>query len=578
MKKSLLFAVALAATTSVFAQKAQTMAAKVEMPSIASFNRGAFNGIAKPAVALNMNAPLRTFATGMYYNRPVGTYYYPTSGVTYLIVPPFTPLTYRNQSTNPSSTEWHINGETLTAEDGVQANGDLTVTYNKILDGYLNYLPALISGADSFAIGDGNGSTYTNGVIQANSTDYLSYLDLGTIGGYYQCFSVSATDPQGEEYAFGTKSSTVYRVTEQGDTVYNTYHENGIMQIFDKPAAPLYLSNIVIPGCTSSPDSLAISGDGVLTLTIVPLDTTATTFAGMLASEPLATWTCSANDVSYGSIRTLVGTEEAGNLRKIRSAQFTFSEKQTVLGQQTTVPVLIDQPFAIEVKGFAGDSVNCGFGLADNGSNLPEYTITYQTYNSYSDMDGYASARGRYSGGYYSYQCPIWLVGYMDVVRVDTTDSYNVLTAPADGGAAVNGVGVGALAYTNEDLADTTTGEWNETYDIVQADGSEAPDWITYSVDKNNVYNGQAIITVNATASTEKRSAILYLENTLTGVRSADPIYVLQNTNLADGISAATIENVKAEKDNRIFNLAGQQVTKAYKGVVIKNGKKFVQK
>lgn len=41
------------------------------------------------------------------------------------------------------------------------------------------------------------------------------------------------------------------------------------------------------------------------------------------------------------------------------------------------------------------------------------------------------------------------------------------------------------------------------------------------------------------------------------------------------------IENVATEavkKDNRIFNLAGQQVGKDYKGIVIKNGKKMIQK
>ena len=43
----------------------------------------------------------------------------------------------------------------------------------------------------------------------------------------------------------------------------------------------------------------------------------------------------------------------------------------------------------------------------------------------------------------------------------------------------------------------------------------------------------------------------------------------------------AGIENVATEavkKDNRIFNLAGQQVGKDYKGIVIKNGKKMIQK
>ena len=34
----------------------------------------------------------------------------------------------------------------------------------------------------------------------------------------------------------------------------------------------------------------------------------------------------------------------------------------------------------------------------------------------------------------------------------------------------------------------------------------------------------------------------------------------------------------EAAKNASVYNLAGQKVTKAYKGVVIKNGKKMIQK
>ena len=45
--------------------------------------------------------------------------------------------------------------------------------------------------------------------------------------------------------------------------------------------------------------------------------------------------------------------------------------------------------------------------------------------------------------------------------------------------------------------------------------------------------------------------------------------------NTTTGIS--NIENVKLQ-DGKCFNLAGQQVAKGYKGIVIKNGKKMVIK
>ena len=47
-------------------------------------------------------------------------------------------------------------------------------------------------------------------------------------------------------------------------------------------------------------------------------------------------------------------------------------------------------------------------------------------------------------------------------------------------------------------------------------------------------------------------------------------------TTTATGISK--VENLEVAKDGKCFNLAGQQVGKGYKGIVIKNGKKVVVK
>ena len=47
-------------------------------------------------------------------------------------------------------------------------------------------------------------------------------------------------------------------------------------------------------------------------------------------------------------------------------------------------------------------------------------------------------------------------------------------------------------------------------------------------------------------------------------------------TTTPTGISK--VENLEVAKDGKCFNLAGQQVGKNYKGVVIKNGKKMVIK
>lgn len=66
--------------------------------------------------------------------------------------------------------------------------------------------------------------------------------------------------------------------------------------------------------------------------------------------------------------------------------------------------------------------------------------------------------------------------------------------------------------------------------------------------------------------------------NVVNGQGYATPFYVNSYfTPLANGIAGVTVKAEKAA-DNRIFNLAGQQVSKDYKGVVIQNGVKKLQK
>lgn len=66
--------------------------------------------------------------------------------------------------------------------------------------------------------------------------------------------------------------------------------------------------------------------------------------------------------------------------------------------------------------------------------------------------------------------------------------------------------------------------------------------------------------------------------NVVNGQVYATPFYVNSYfTPLATGIAGVTVKAEKAA-DNRIFNLAGQQVSKDYKGVVIQNGVKKLQK
>ena len=56
------------------------------------------------------------------------------------------------------------------------------------------------------------------------------------------------------------------------------------------------------------------------------------------------------------------------------------------------------------------------------------------------------------------------------------------------------------------------------------------------------------------------------------------PIWCFSQSVTTTAIGISKVENLKVAQDGKCFNLAGQQVGKNYKGVVIKNGKKMVIK
>ena len=60
-------------------------------------------------------------------------------------------------------------------------------------------------------------------------------------------------------------------------------------------------------------------------------------------------------------------------------------------------------------------------------------------------------------------------------------------------------------------------------------------------------------------------------------MQKVSEIFIIEVTESED-TGIADIKAAKGLNDSRLFNLAGQQVSKNYKGVVIMNGKKLINK
>ena len=93
---------------------------------------------------------------------------------------------------------------------------------------------------------------------------------------------------------------------------------------------------------------------------------------------------------------------------------------------------------------------------------------------------------------------------------------------------------------------------------------------------------GEASFTVYNQWNVAVSDLVAGAKYTLTGMGSvyntSNQLYLISFDKTADPTGINAVEAAKTLQNGAIYNVAGQQVTKSYKGLVIKNGKKVVQK
>jgi hypothetical protein len=110
---------------------------------------------------------------------------------------------------------------------------------------------------------------------------------------------------------------------------------------------------------------------------------------------------------------------------------------------------------------------------------------------------------------------------------------------------------------------------WSPTYELKAADGKNFDIFVTVGDFKKAAKNG----TDAYVDGEHHKGAVTF--NIYNECKLAHA-YVLLEDNTPTNISNALV--APAAKNAPVYNLAGQQVDASYKGVVIKNGKKYVQK
>ncbi len=608
MKKVLLLAVAAMMATSGFAQK---------MKESRTFNQRQFLPRLEQKMTMRTEttraaSPARSAADGLYYLRPEGSFWlgWDLQGMGYapsmVLVAPWDETPFINMATDPTRTEWGI--ETASGKVSLQDEADEANNLPFSLPPMsMYYCPTLYTGDGSNQWDLSQNSVY----YQRMSTDYTTRILTDSVT-TFKASDDHAAYPYGGTYYGPIASwglftdnmfgSGIMEETDDKGTVLYTYTSYRAEQYFGKPQAPLYIENIYASGSTFTKP---IKEGGKIYCHICGVKDQEErwgTFKVADMDNIIATFVCEPEDTID------FVTEDERNGIKIYEGTCKFTNKQPgPFGNMVEKPVVVDQEFALAFTGFESDLVD--FGIYGLRIPLEDETV------------GQGVAWGVWNDGeeqYVQYSAPIamncgitgMLVKYNTEIFVNketgeplplTEVRLDAQTGEAmdDGGAGFNYVPFTTPTrwYNNEGapnyevVMDEDAKEWLgvEVQELVDAEMEiTIDDLINAIIFYADPLPADATVEVNTESASEVRNARYAIARVKGYEVESDPIIVVQGDitiEEAKELAAAStgIENitvVKADKQSKskIYNLNGQQVNGSYKGIVIRDGKKVINK
>ena len=241
------------------------------------------------------------------------------------------------------------------------------------------------------------------------------------------------------------------------------------------------------------------------------------------------------------------------NLVKLNWTQFYVEDE---FGMSEDVDYLqLDEEFAVVFEGW------------DNGT-FTGKPLMFTSLNPKAVSNNYAiiPSEDTYTGYGWSTNA-VAFVGFIDAIYgyLHTTDNTD-LVIPAEGGKAA--VHVEPMFYrTDKETNQPTTAIW-------LADDSDEADWLQIDI-TNEVYTSEESSFDLAFAADALPEGVTGREAHLVFEQWGGKLEVNVTQGEASGISV-TVK--KVENNTPAYNLAGQRVNSGYKGLVIKNGRKFMNK
>ena len=477
MKKFFTLSVALMASMAVFAQqprfnavKHETTSSQKALPAMMVSHATADTKLKKSVAveAPSNKAPRRSKASGVYYERPSGTYYMALdaewAGYSYafLNVAPLTENVFLNrcaEKLRPTAV-WSINGKEY---EGDENNDFVWYGSEPLESGYSWYAPTISANGEEYHLKDFWAEAEFSGAglaMWGEPTPICKQAVDGLYGGW-----------SGEEgYIYGTKGYL------ELDGVKTT--TAALYQFHEAPVSPMYVESVMIYGRANDDNTFPIQDGDTLHMQIYSVTRDAEGYRD--AGELLQDLKCASSDI----------IEVKNDAGAVVGYTYTFANREiNWLGQEEIVPFSLDQEYMVYFGGFLENGRDMNIAADNLQFDSDQKSPTYgdpidefapSTYMELVDSKGELVGVRRYLGV------------TLDIVfnaMFDKAIVYDVLTT-SDGEeidgmnvVTMNPAGGSSFEYDNEDV---NVFAYCETFLPMQdEDGNDnyfvegMPDWVT---------------------------------------------------------------------------------------------------
>jgi len=539
------------------------------------------------------------YDNNVWYARPKGTYYYTYFGESrqyaMLVVPPFTPVKFENQCPEgiASQVKWSITNGQQSYDISAAADADNNVIEHYEKNKYgTTYPPTMTYNGTSFSLVDM--------VVIADS--FRISLEPFNMTKSRPSYGINPND--NNAFSYFNASDRIGDYDLDNDEKKDSARIRAIAQVYEKPLTGLYLSEV---SCYFLAKSNPLAGGKKLTARICKLakdnegNLLKNAAGRYIVGEQIAEMISEEMDVTMFTNQQPVGKN---NLQSGIMYFAAFGEDE--LGNPVTQPIMIDEEFMImidglEQEGLDENGVDLNFNFVDIGNDTIELQSgaqpAYMYYQDVATGKNYDRSLSYYSKEQYvCVSLPLMLAGELDGFQVVTTQNVHKQTISAEGGRTF-------AQFTTQDgnKGSSPAGIWTN-FPIMSKDGDDyydtgnyifdgLPDWAQPLVD-DTYYEHTADATIAGDEDVRGMNYISFIVDALPvgqtgrkaeinviskrGAKGNAPFYILQGDAITEGVQSIRYD----AQGNCLgaYDMNGHRIQKEQKGLIIVNGKKYINK